>query len=157
VPVSRRRFLKTSALSALAAGCVLGPGLPAFGQDSSQTDADFEIPFEATQDPVFYYTRETFEPYVGGIFRGWVGRTTVDLVLLSVTGYAPATATKLMTIRARKVDTFSLTFSANRSLSTLTDVHKLEHAALGRFSLNMKRSVDDGGRILYEAVISHLI
>lgn len=157
--VSRRRFLKTSALSALAAACLLGPGLPAFGQDSSQSgpDADFPIPYEATQDPVFYYTRETFEPYVGGVFRGWVGRTAVDLVLLSVTSYAPAPATQIMTTRARRTDTFSLTFRADRSLSTLTDTHRLDHAALGRFVLNMKRSVDERGRIIYEAVISHVV
>ncbi|MDQ3805150.1 MAG: hypothetical protein M3416_15145 [Acidobacteriota bacterium] len=151
--------MKTSALSALAVGCALGPGLRAFGQDSDQSDpdADFPIPYEATQDPVFYYTRETFEPYVGGVFRGWVGRTPVDLVLLSVTSYAPASTTKIMTVRARKVETFSLTFHAARSLSLLTDVHKLEHAALGRFALGMKRSVDERGRIFYEAVISHIV
>lgn len=155
--VSRRRFLKTSALSTLAAGCVLGPGLRAFGQDSNQPDADFPIPYEATQDPVFYYTRETFEPYVGGVFRGWVGRTAVDLVLLGVTAYAPSTTTKIMTARGRATDTFSLTFSAARPLSSLADAHRLEHAALGRFMLNMKQSLDERGRIIYEAVISHVV
>ena len=152
--VSRRRFLKASAFSALATGCALGPGLQVFAQ--TDTGADFPVPYEATQDPVFYYTRETFEPYVGGVFRGWVGRTAVDLVLLKVTSYAPATTTKITTARTPRVDTFSLTFSASRSLSTLTDIHRLEHAALGRFSLNMKRTVDERGHIAYEAVISHL-
>lgn len=155
--VSRRRFLKTSALSALAAGCALGPGLHAFAQDATQPDADFPIPYEATLDPVFYYTRETFEPYVGGVFRGWVGRTAVDLLLLGVASYAPAPATKITTARSRPTDTFSLTFSAARPLSTLTDTHRLEHAALGRFMLNMKHSLDERGRNIYDAVISHVV
>lgn len=149
----RRRFLKTSVLSALAVGYALNRALPVFGQEAGE---DFPIPYEATQDPVYYFTRQTFEPYVGGVFRGWAGRTAVDLVLLSVTDYAPATTTKITTTRPPRIDTFSLTFQANRSLSTLTDMHKLEHAALGRFVLNMKRSVDERGRIFYEAVISHL-
>lgn len=156
--VSRRRFLKTCALSALGAGGAVGLGPAAFGQDSARPNPalDFAVPFEAQQSPAFYYTRQTFEPYVGGVFRGWAGRTAVDLVLLSVTDYAPATTTKITTTRPPRIDTFSLTFQANRSLSTLTDMHKLEHAALGRFVLNMKRSVDERGRIFYEAVISHL-
>ncbi|HWS55465.1 MAG TPA: hypothetical protein VN228_15110 [Pyrinomonadaceae bacterium] len=140
-------------LSALAAGCALSYAPSAFAQEAG---ADFPIPYEATQNPVYYFTRETFEPYVGGVFRGWVGRTAVDLVLLSVTGYAPAAATKITTTRPRRTETFTLAFHAGRSLSTLTDMHTLDHAALGRFALNMKRTVDDRGRIIYEAVISHL-
>jgi len=155
---SRRRFLKTSVLSALAAGCTLGPGLHADGQDlvRSKPAVNFEIPYEAAQSPVFYYRRETFEPYIGGQFRGWLNGGSVYLRLLSVKGYSPSAGTKLTTERAPSTRSFTLTFRAGRSLSRLTDVHRLEHPALGKFTLLMTRSVNVHGHVFYEAVINHI-
>jgi hypothetical protein len=157
MPLTRRRFLRASALSALAAGCALGPAR-AFGQDLTRSSPaqDFQIPFEATQSPVYYYTQETFEPYVGGTFRGTLNGSSVWLQLLSVKGYEPAAGTKIMTRQARETRSFTLTFRAGRSLTELTDVHKLEHAALGKFELLMARSINPHGHIFYEAVINHV-
>jgi hypothetical protein len=157
--VTRRRFLKTSVLSAIAAGCAFATGLRAFGQDLRRSNParDFPVPFEAQQSPLFYYTRETFEPYVGGVFRGRAtGGGTALLTLVAVKGYSPAAGTKLMTRPARQTRSFTLTFRANRPLTDLTSVHQLEHAALGKFELMLTRSTDARGRFFYEAVINHL-
>lgn len=155
---SRRRFIKTGTLSAVAAGCALDPGLRAFGQESRRATSglDFQIPFEAGRDPVFYYTRATFEPYVGGIFRGLVRGRPVELKLLSVTSYAPSKKTRIATKPPRPTNTFTLTFQAARPLSTLTSVHNLQHAGLGKFSLLMTDYVNPDGQIFYEAVFNQL-
>lgn len=155
----RRRFLKTCALSALGAGCALGPGLPAFAQDLIRPDPalDFQVPFEAQQSPLFYYTRATFEPYVGGVFRGFNNGGSVHLQLLRVSGYTPKAGTRIMRGRRRRdTDSFTLTFRAGRYLPK-GSVHLLEHAALGRFQLFMTRYVSPRGQIFYEAVINHVV
>lgn len=158
--VSRRRFLKTCALSALGAGGAVGLGPAAFGQDSARPNPalDFAVPFEAQQSPAFYYTRQTFEPYVGGVFRGFAADGgSVNLQLLRVTGYAPKAETRITTRRRRETDSFTLTFRAGRYLSGKADVHLLEHAALGRFRLFMTRYVNRRGQIFYEAVFNHVV
>lgn len=159
--VSRRRFLKKGTVAVLAAGCALGRGLSAFGQDLIRTQPalDFQIPYEATQSPVFYYTRETFEPYVGGAFRSRHLRDggSVFLQLLKVRAYAPASGTRLTTGDARETRSFTLTFQAGRPLAQHTGPHTLEHAALGKFPLQMARTIDSRGRVFYEAVISHVV
>lgn len=152
--VSRRRFLKTCALSAAAVGCA--PGLRAFGQNSQRPALDFQIPFEAKQDRVFYFTRQTFEPYVGGIFRGLRRGRPAELTLLSVDSYTPSVKTKITTKPAPPTNTFTLTFQSDRTLSTLSDTYDLQHAGLGKFSLLMTQHVDADGQILFEAVFNHL-
>jgi hypothetical protein len=152
--VSRRRFLKTGALTAVAVGCA--PGLRAFGQKSRRPALDFEIPFEARRDAVFYYTRETFEPYVGGIFRGLRRGRPVELKLLSVTSYTPSVKTRIATKPSPPTSTFTLTFESDRPLSTLAHVYNLQHAGLGKFSLLMTEAVNPDGQVLYEAVFNHL-
>ena len=86
--VTRRKFLRSGAITVLSAGLVFRPGAIAFGQDVKRPDAArglYPIPQQAQRDPVFAYTRATFEPYVGGIFstRG-VGGGTVELTLVAV-------------------------------------------------------------------------
>ncbi len=157
-PQSRRSFLRSGTLAALAAGCVLGTPHLAFGPDSKRTTpaADFEIPFEATQSPVFYYTQATFEPYVGGIFSGRGAGRTVNLELLSVEGYAaPRSAARLVSKAGRATRGFRLTFRADGPLSEITTIHRLDHAGLGRLDLFLTRRDGERGQIFYEAVFNH--
>jgi hypothetical protein len=158
-PQSRRSFLRSGTLAALAAGCVLSAPHLSFGQDSMRTlpAADFEIPFEAKQTPVFYYTQATFEPYVGGIFRGRGAGRDVNLELLKVEGYtAPRSAAQLMPKAGRATRGFRLTFRADGPLSEITTIHRLDHAGLGRLDLFLTRRDGERGQILYEAVFNHL-
>jgi hypothetical protein len=158
--LTRRSFLKSGAITALSAGLILQTGALALGQKSSQsTSAEgFQIPYEATQSPTFYYTRETFQPYVGGIFvaRG-VGGRAVELKLLRVRDCTPSSKTRLTTEQAPKTDCFALEFSSPARLSELTSIYKLNHAALGEFELFMTSREDEREQIFYEAVFNHLI
>lgn len=149
MPLTRRRFVKTSALSALAAGCALGP-VRVFGQQEGTTY--YQVPYEATTSNVYYFEQSTFEPYVGGYFKGYAGRTAATLKLLSVEGYAPSTTTRITTTRTRPTESFTLTFQGG-ALSPLTGVYTLEHAAIGKFQLLMTRCYS-GGLYYYEGVIN---
>src|SRR5437764_13593986 len=140
--VTRRKFLRSGAITVLSAGLVFRPGAIAFGQDVKRPDAArglYPIPQQAQRDPVFAYTRATFEPYVGGIFstRG-VGGGTVELTLVAVRDRNPKSTTKTkrgVVAESRNMDCFSLLFRSPARLSDLTTIYRLEHAALGTFDL----------------------
>jgi hypothetical protein len=158
-PQSRRSFLRSGTLAALAAGCALAAPRLSFGQGLSRTTpaADFQLPFEATQNPIYYYTQATFEPYVGGIFHGRGGGRTVNLELLRVAGQPPRRGGPLMRKASPETRGFTLVFRADGPLSEITTIHPLEHAALGRFDIFLtRRGAGEGGRLFYEAVFNHL-
>ena len=154
--VSRRSFIRSAAVCALATGALLRNPLAAFGQ-AAGTATDFPIPYEATTSPVFHYTRATFDPYLNGIFVAAGGRSrTVELQLVEIHDYAPSSGVILTatTRMQRRTDCFSLLFRSAAPLSELSSIHTLEHAALGKFDLFMTDSVGRGG-YYYEAVINH--
>lgn len=156
--VSRRKFMKSGALTALSAGLIFKAGETAFGQKRvpDRPISKFEVPYEAQQNPILYYDRATFEPYVGGTFIGRDARgRSVELKLVSVKEYKPPT-TRITTGSTRRTDSFSLTFSASSSLPPFTSIHVIEHAVLGKFDLFLQRS-GDNSQILYQAVITHLL
>jgi len=163
--VTRRKFLRSGAITVLSAGLVFRPGTIALGQDVKRPDAArglHPIPQQAQHDPVFVYTRATFEPYVGGVFstRG-VGGGTVELTLVAVRDRNPKTATTktkrgVVASESRNTDCFSLLFRSPARLSDLTTIYRLEHAALGTFDLFMTASEDEHGQVFYEAIINHV-
>jgi hypothetical protein len=173
---TRRTFVRTGVLAAVSAGFALSSVRLAFGQDSQESNPslDFQIPYEAKLNPVFSYTKATFEPYVGGIFsaRG-VGGQKVSLTLVNIRDpQSTVTTTRSTSLRTTRVrtpvvvkittkwrptDTFTLTFRASGPLSELSTIHQLEHAALGKFSLFLVHSQDAAGQNFYEAVISHTV
>lgn len=154
--VSRRRFIRSAAVCALATGALLRNPLAAFGQAAGGGAAmDFPIPYEATTSPVFHYTKATFEPYLNSIFTAAGARSrTVELELFEIRSYSPSPV--LVTARLhRQTECFSLLFRSAAPLSELTTIHKLEHAALGKFELFLTESAGRGGYV-YEAVINHV-
>ena len=153
--ISRRFFLKSGTLTALAAGVAFSPNHLAFGQKRTlNKNPGFQIPIEAQQQPAFMFTRATFDPYVGGIFQApdAQGRL-VSLTLLSATTNRPKS--KISITRAIQTDSFSLMFKAERPLPQFTSIHKISHPALGEFDLFMTPRVKDG-EFFYEAVFNHL-
>jgi len=153
--VSRRSFIRSAAVCALATGALLRTPLAAFGQAAGAAQY-FPIPYEATTSPVFHYTQATFEPYLQGIFVAAGGRPrTVELQLVAIRDYAPPSGVLLTTRAQRKTDCFSLLFRSAAPLSQLSSIHTLEHAALGQFDLFMTESVGRGG-YFYEAIINHV-
>ena len=156
--ISRRFFLKSGTLTAIAAGVVSRPNLLAFGQRRTQsTNIGYQIPIKAQQQPTFMFTRATFDPYVGGIFQAPDARgKMVSLTLLSATSNKPSATTKISTGTKRETDSFSLMFQAARTLPEFTSIHTVSHPALGKFDLFLTPHPQAGGGMLYEAVFNHI-
>ena len=153
--VSRRSFIRSAAVCALATGALLRTPLAAFGQAAGAAQ-DFPIPHEAAASPVFHFTQATFEPYLQGVFAAaGVGARRVEMQLVAIRGYAPPSGALLTTRTHRRTDCFSLLFRSAAPLSQLSSIHTLEHAALGEFDLFLTESVGRG-EYFYEAVINHL-
>jgi hypothetical protein len=152
--VTRRKFLRAGAVSALFAGLTLGPSKLAFGQKKNKSTPPFATP---DSDPVFSFNEATFTPYVGTEFTlaaGERGRsTTARLELVS---------DLQQDLRERHAVThggecFALVFRAPApKRAPQQAVYRIEHAALGRFSLFMVPGVARDGSVAYEAVINRL-
>jgi hypothetical protein len=166
MPISRRNFLRSGTISVLSAGLVLKSGVLAFGQGTKRSNlsqitrtaaGDYQVPAEAAQNPIIYYKRTTFEPYVGGTFTSRDARgRAIPMTLVSVTGYAPSRATRIMMANPRTSDSFTLLFRAPRELPPFTTIYVVEHPVLGKFDLFLKRAGADG-QVFYEAVINHIV
>jgi hypothetical protein len=115
---------------------------------------DDQLTDQVLRDPVWHFTRETFEPYVGGYFEAPGARgKMVTLKLLQVDSYEPP---KSSTRTAVATNSFLLLFSADGELPIFSSIHPIKHAALGEFSLFLTRRDGPAGEIYYEAVFNHL-
>jgi uncharacterized protein DUF6916 len=156
MPISRRFFLKSGTLTALAAGVAFTPNQLAFGQQRRTTSLSpgFQIPLEAQREPTFMFTRGTFDPYVGGIFQAPDARgRMISLKLLRVTTSKPSG--KISTARQIQTDSFSLMFKAEGRLPQFTSIHRISHPSLGEFDLFLTPRENDG-EFFYEAVFNHI-
>lgn len=156
--ISRRFFLKSGTLTALAAGVALNPNQLAFAQRSTQgTNLGYQIPITAQQEPTYMFTRATFDPYVGSIFQAPNARgRMVNLTLLSATTNKPSANTKISTRKAIETDSFSLLFKASEPLPPFTSIHKISHPSLGKFDLFLTPHSQEGKALMYEAVFNHI-
>lgn len=156
---TRRSFLKSGAITILMAGIALDLAPSAFAQ-SSQNDPtkDFPVPFEAQQSAIFYFKQETFEPYLGGVFKASAGAKTIEMTLEEVRNCAPSPQScKVMKKPARPSECFALVFRSTGTLTDLTTIYDIEHAALGKFALFMTRRDGPGGKHFYEAVFNRAL
>jgi hypothetical protein len=160
MPVTRRSFLKSGATSVLTTVIALSQFTPVRGQDktapASKHRADGEIPFDAQKSPLFFFRAETFRPYVGGVFTARAGAKSIEMTLTRVRDCSPKPTSKITTGKAPRTDCFALDFTADGSLTDLTSIYDIEHAALGEFPLFMTRREGSNGKTLYEAVFNHL-
>ncbi|HSE31388.1 MAG TPA: hypothetical protein VLA93_07400 [Pyrinomonadaceae bacterium] len=160
MPLPRRSFLKKGVLSAISAGLMLGLTRAAVGQTqhdkttTPQTAAT--MPLAAQTDPVFQFSAATFKPYVGSIFTApnALGER-IPMTLISLKEFTPKQPSRT-TSRFVKTESFSLTFKADAELPPFTSIHKINHPALGDFSLFLTNRIADNGDRLYDAVINHL-
>lgn len=153
--ISRRLFIKSGTLTAIAAGVAFGPKHLAFGQHRTQgTSLGFQIPITAQKEPTYMFTRATFDPYVGGIFQAPDARgRMISLTLLRATTNKPTA--KLSTGMPIATDSFSLMFKAARQLPQFTSIHRVSHPSLGKFDLFLTPQEKDG-EFYYEAVFNHI-
>jgi hypothetical protein len=156
--VSRRSFLRSGALSALTAAVALNATGLALGQDrrSPAPSEDSQIPFQAQQSPLFYFKRETFEPYVGGVFVARAGAHSVEMTLTQVRDCTASAKSSAVTKKARATDCFALSFRSSGKLTDLTTIYDIEHAGLGNFPLFLTRRDGPRGTYFYEAVFNHV-
>lgn len=156
--MSRRFFLKSGTLTAIAAGVALRPNLLAFGQKGAQaTSLGYQIPIKAQQRPSYMFTRATFDPYVGGIFQSPdVRGRMVSLRLLSASSYKPSANNKVSAGKGIETESFSLMFKAARGLPEFKSIHTISHPSLGKFDLFLTPHSQADGLRLYEAVFNHI-
>jgi hypothetical protein len=147
--VSRRRFLRSGAISAVSAGLVLQSARSAFGGNS--TEPNLSAPYAGGRF-VFSYSRATFQPYVGSSFKVRLGRDSVSLKLIDLVDYKTPSGRQM---QATGTESFVLAFRAPKALSHNSTTQRLEHPALGKFDLFMTGSTDRG-RIFYTAVINRI-
>lgn len=156
--ISRRRFITSGTLTAIAASIALKPQILALAQSRTLgTSLGYQIPLAAQKEPTYMFTSGTFEPYIGSIFQSpnALGRM-VDLTLVSVTPYKPANTTKLATKGAPETNSFSLMFKASSSLPPFTSIYKVSHPALGTFDLFLSLHSPEGKGRIYEAIFNHI-
>jgi hypothetical protein len=156
--ISRRFFLKSGTLTAIAAGVAFNPNHLVFAQRRTQsTNLGYQVPITAQQEPTYMFTRATFDPYVGSIFQAPNARgQMVSLTLLSATSNKPSATTKISTSKARETDSFSLMFKAAGPLPEFTSIHKISHPSLGKFDLFLTPHSTEGKELFYEAVFNHI-
>ena len=148
--LARRKFLKSSLVFGASALLVWGNASSAFARTLLD---DGKLPDEVLNDPLYRFTRETFEPYVGGYFQAPNDRDElVALKLIKVESYAPKSETRT----AVATDSFSLLFGAERALPRYKSIHPIKHGALGDFNLFLTRQDGPRGEISYEAVFNRL-
>lgn len=141
-------------MTALSAGIVMNFAGFALAQTPNASQ-DFPISQEAKTDPVFYYKKATFDPYLNTTFRARARGEEVKLVLVKITD-ACSKARNTLTKKARPTEGFTLLFRASAPLSGITTIHTLDHDALGKFSLFLVRaSAEESRELYYEAVINH--
>ena len=164
MPVTRRSFLKSGATSVLTTVIALGQFTPAHAQGKPQKEAkpgptrrvDDEVPFKAQQEALFFRA-ETFRPYVGGIFIARAGTNSIEMTLTAVRDCSPKPSTKITTAKAPRTECFALEFTSADSLTDLTSIYDIKHAALGEFPLFMTRRDGTDGKSRYEAVFNRLL
>jgi TAT (twin-arginine translocation) pathway signal sequence len=155
--VSRRRFLKSGAVTVLAAGIAAGAGQRAFGQQGHGPTNDPQIPFEAQRSPLFFFKSETFKPYVGGVFTAHAGAHSIQMTLTEVRDCTPSAKSLKVTKKARPSECFALVFKSDGTLTDLTTIYDVEHAALGTFPLFLTRRDAPDGTYTYEAVFNRAL
>ena len=150
--LARRKFIQSGLLFGATAFLFHANGPSGFGR----TLAD-ELPDEALSDPLIRFTRETFEPYVGGYFEAADARgVMVPMKLVKVESYDPKTDTKISNGRPVDTDSFSLQFNAEGPLSKFQTIYQIKHGALGDFRLFLTRRDVADRQIVYEAVFNRL-
>jgi hypothetical protein len=158
--VTRRSFLRSGAMTVMLTGLALDSVPLAFAQQLRRFDPsqDFQVSSEAKQEATFYFRRETFEPYLNGVFKLSAGANTVEATLVSINDCSPTERKSgKMTKKWRLSAGFVLVFRAGEKLTDLTTIYDVEHGALGKFPLFLTRIDGPQDTHLYEAVFNRPI
>jgi hypothetical protein len=140
---TRRKFIESSAMAALAVAIGNAAAGPALGRDSGL--------FAKDPHPLSYLKREHFEPFIDTAVRigNDEGRTAVVMLR-----EAADLKNRINAERGYAGESFRLTFESPRKTDLGQGTYHFEHENLGRFSLFL---VPIGGSgIHYEAIINRI-
>lgn len=166
--LSRRNFLKAGTFITLAAAIPLSITGVALGQDrsgpASSPTANFPLPPESYQDPVIYFRKSTFSPYLNTAFQIRRNATfgiqtrrnapqAIEVTLINVDDAGPSDG-RASDARLGK-ECFSLIFRASGKQALKQNTYTIEHGALGTFALFLTPAGTDAKGRYYEAVINH--
>jgi hypothetical protein len=155
--ISRRGFLQSAFVSAVAVGLFSQSTIAAFGQKKSQLkDAQgyFQVPPQALGDRLFHFTQTTFESYVQSDFRVTVGPyKVVTLTLVKVEDQRPRPRKGMMRTEG---ECYTLLFKADGKLSDLQQTYVLQHEALGTFSLFLVDAGEKEKEVHYLATVNRM-
>ena len=136
MPISRRIFIKTASVPAIAAATIGKSTLTVLAEGGAA-------------DPLSYYTRATFTKYINSIFR-LHGLKTVETMLEKVEDRLTATVT-----RTGGRESFVLHFRGG-DVRLPQDTYTVAHPALGNFKLFGSQQARQNGAPRYVATINRL-
>ena len=157
--VTRRRFLRSGAISALVAGFALDSIPSTFAEQLSKhvPARGFLVAAETQQDPALFFKRETFEPYVNGVFKLSAGEKAIEATLVNVRDCKSNPKKSKVTPKSRPTESFALFFRSEEKLSGLTTIYNVEHGALGTMALFLTRRAGPRDTYFYEAVFNRTL
>ena len=153
--VTRRKFLRAGAVSALFAGLTLPPSKLLFAQKKRKHEG-FDIPHESKTDPVFYFNQLTFASYVGTEFKLVTGTRGKGVGVRLTEILDRQKELRDARRSTHEGECFSLFFRGPARKSPSQETYRMEHPALGQFSLFLVPGGERGDGVTYEAVINHL-
>jgi hypothetical protein len=151
--VSRRKFVKATAMMGISAVTVLkGAGRVLGQQKSYEREELFRVPDESQPD--FRLTEETFSQYINTKFRIYTAHLgAVDLELISVRRRAQSSSVKSSTA---PTNCFSVVFRGPRRWALESKTYRVEHDQMGVFDLFIAPVNDHKKQRHYEAVFNLL-
>jgi hypothetical protein len=162
VSLTRRKFLRAGAISAISVGVGLAATRLTIGQSGGRQHGPVirrsaEIPLAAQMEAPFLFNAQTFRPYVGDFFQAPNARgQMIPLKLVSLKTFTPTATGLRLTRSVGESESFSLIFKADARLPLFVAIHKISHPALGHFELFLSERKDDNGTFFYEAVFNHI-
>lgn len=153
--VSRRKFLRAGTMLTLSAALPLSLTTLAIGQKRKVVPPSQErpnVPAAARKNPLYYFTRETFTPYVNSIFT--INAVPLAEIVLIEVKETPLVVAKGST-RTPTGECFTLTFRGPSRTRFRQETYTVDHAALGKFELFITPTDRPSGKEqLYTAVIN---
>jgi len=162
VNLTRRKFLRTGTITAVAAGFGVAATRHALSQSNGRGHGpdvrrSSDVPLEAQKEAVFSFSPDTFRPYVGDYFQAPNARgEMIAMKLVRLDSYSPSQSAKKLTGRIADSNSFSLIFKADARLPLFVPIHRMSHPALGQFDLFLTERKDSNHQFWYEAVINHI-
>ncbi len=153
--VSRRSFVKASAIASLSAVIPMNNVVNVFAQSArAGSDSLFKVP--SGSEPDERLTEEMFSRYLNSEFRIYTSPlTAIYLQLVDVKRWEPSDKTEQEPLtKLPERDSFSVVFRGPRSAALESKTYRVEHPQMGEFDLFISPVNDRKKQRLYQAVFN---